>query len=76
MITKAKREILKAQISMKKNIALLLAGYFLILTILYFTAKGDKFSPSNFGAMAMIITPIYLFLFVLFIYFNKPKDEK
>lgn len=58
---------------MAKKLALFFAGYFVILTITYFIAKGDKFTPSTFGKWAMIITPIYLFLFILFIYFKKSK---
>jgi len=62
---------------MTKKLSLFFAGYFVILTILYLTAKGDKFTPSTFGKWAMIITPIYLFLFVLFFYFKKKsKNEK
>jgi hypothetical protein len=61
---------------MAKKLALFFAGYFVILTVIYFTAKGDEFTPSSVGKWAMIITPIYLFLFILFIYFkNRKKNE-
>jgi len=61
---------------MKNKLTFLFVGYLIILTVLYFVFKGDKYSPSSVGKWAMIVTPIYLLLFVVFTYSNKPKNEK
>jgi hypothetical protein len=61
---------------MIKKLSFLFTGYLIILTALYFSCSGDKFTPSSFGKWAMIITPIYLLIFIVYSYSNKSKNEK
>jgi len=61
---------------MIKNTSLFLAGYFVIIMILYFLFKGDQFTPSTFGYWAKIVTPVYLLIFILILILKKKTDEK
>ena len=61
---------------MIKKTSLFLAGYFVIITALYFLFRGNQFTPSKFGFWAKIITPVYLFLFILIVTLQKSKNEK
>ncbi len=61
---------------MIKQLALFFSVYVIILTIIYFSTIGNEFTPSSFKKYAMIVTPIYLLLFILFIYFKPKKNEK